>query len=312
MIDCQKPLVSVLIPAYNHDRYVKETILSVINQTYGYENIQLIVADDCSTDNTAKILLEMAGDYNFKLIIHKQNMGLPSTLNEMISISKGKYITSIASDDIMILDRIENQINILNRYPEIDLLAGDSILIDENGKQIYRYKRNFHLILINYYFEDFFLLSHKSGFAAGTIIFKTELIRRIGAYEAEYKIEDFYFQLKASYNKAKIVKCNVPFAYYRLHHKSFSSNTELMSLEVSKILSIYKDHPKYSKAIQNREINAMSKWVFSNKKAVIKQLSKKPILLFNKKIIRVILMVLLPSCVLKRRYPQYYFRYAVT
>jgi hypothetical protein len=85
-----------------------------------------------------------------------------------------------------------------------------------------------------------------------------------------------------------------------------------MSLEVSKILSIYKDHPKYSKAIQNREINAMSKWVFSNKKAVIKQLSKKPILLFNKKIIRVILMVLLPSCVLKRRYPQYYFRYAVT
>lgn len=309
MIDNEKPLVSVLVPAYNHEAWVNETILSVINQTYGYENIQLIVTDDCSTDDTAAILGELAAKFNFELIIHKKNIGLPSTLNEMISLSKGKYITICASDDIMILDRIENQINILKKNPDIDILAGAGVLIDEYGKTIYAFSKEPDSSLIDYSFDDLFLRL-KPGFAAGSVIIKSDLFKRIGAYDPNYKVEDYYFWLKAAYNKAKIVKCNMPFLYYRVHQKSFSSNEKLMDQEDSKILAIYESHPKYSKAIRYREFNLMSKWIFISKIIVIQHLIKNPILFFNRRVIKVLTMLILPSYILKRKFPENYFRYA--
>lgn len=309
MSDFQKPLVSVLIPAYNHETYVKEAILSVINQTYGYENIQLIVTDDCSSDTTAAILSELASKYNFKLILHTKNIGLPSCLNEMISLSKAKYITICASDDIMFLDRIENQINILKKNPDIDILTGDGILIDEHGNIIYDYSPNPQCSLINYTFDDLFLRL-KPGFAAGTVIIRSDLFQRIGAYDPNFTIEDYYFWLKAAYNNAKIVKCNVPFLFYRVHQKSLSSNSKLMDNEKSKILSIYKLHPKYSKARQNHEIIKLLKWIFISKITVIKHLIKNPMLLFNTKIVRLFVMLLLPTFVFKRKFLENYHRHA--
>lgn len=309
MIDNEKPLVSVLVPAYNHKDYVIETILSIINQTYGYENIQLIVIDDFSTDKTAVILYELAAKYDFKLIVHKQNLGVCTTLNEMISLSKGEYITACASDDIMILDRIENQINILKNNPDIDILAGDDILIDQHGKTIYTYSKDPYSSLITYSFDDLFLML-KPGFAAGSVIFKSDLFQRIGSYDTNYKVEDYYFWLKAAYHKAKIVKCNLPFLYYRVHDKSFSSNNKLMDQEVSKILAIYNLNPKYSTALQNREFYNMSKWIFYSKITVVLHLIKNPKMFLNKKIIKILAMLILPTFMLKRKFPEIYSRHA--
>jgi alpha-1,3-rhamnosyltransferase len=305
-----KPLVSVLIPAYNHEKYVEAAILSVVNQTYGYKNIQLIVTDDYSRDRTPIILKELAGKFGFTLILHEQNIGLCATMNEMISLSKGEFIASFASDDISIQDRIEKQINILSQYPDIDILTGEAILIDENGEIISDNLQNPDESLTSYNFDDIFLLNWP-GFSAGTAIIKRNLFTRIGAYDQNFKAEDYYFWLKAAYNKARIVKCNKPFLFYRIHRESFSSNDNIIIHEVSKILAIYKDHPKYSKALHNREIYNMSKWVFRSKNSVILHLIKNPALVFNKRIIKVLIMLILPTFVLKRKYPENYYRYVV-
>lgn len=212
-----KPLVTVAVPAYNHEAWVEETILSIVNQTYGYENIQLIVTDDCSTDRTPAILQKLADKYNFELILNKQNMGICLTINNMIKLTEGKYYIGIASDDIMFLDRIERQVEILTKNPEIDILAGRSIVIDSEGKEIGSKYQSYDDSLTTYSFEDIFLRL-KPGFPAGSAIIKKELFDRIGAYDPEYKIEDYYFWLKASHNAANITLCNRPFFYYRLHH----------------------------------------------------------------------------------------------
>ena len=82
------PLVSVVVPCYNHEKYVKETIESIVNQTY--KNIELIVIDDGSKDNSVKVIQELADKYGFTFI-HRPNKGLSATLNEGIRLSKGKY-----------------------------------------------------------------------------------------------------------------------------------------------------------------------------------------------------------------------------
>lgn len=305
----EKPIVTVIVPAYNHQEWVKESILSVINQTYGYENIQLIVTDDCSTDNTPKILKDLAEIYDFDLILHQRNNGICSTLNEMISLSKGKYITSIASDDIMFVDKIEKQINILNEHPDIDILAGSCFIIDKDGNNIYSFPIPNEQTLITYSFEDLFLML-KPGFPAGSIIIKRDLFQKIGAYDSNYKVEDYYFLLKAAANKAKIVRSNLPFNYYRLHRSSFSCNFEVMELEVDKILEIYKDHPKYSKALQNRKLFNLSKGVFNSKLNVISSLIGNPTLFLNKNVIKLLVMLVLPNIFIQGKFLEDSFRNA--
>ena len=100
----EKPLVSVVIPCYNHEKFVQDCIQSVIDQTY--ENIELIIIDDGSKDNSVKVIQELADKYGFTFI-HRPNKGLSATLNEGIRLSKGKYFSAIASDDILFLEKIE-------------------------------------------------------------------------------------------------------------------------------------------------------------------------------------------------------------
>jgi alpha-1,3-rhamnosyltransferase len=307
MSDLKKPLVSVIMSVYNHESFVEEAIVSIINQTYGFNNIQLIVTDDGSIDNTNSILRKLAHGYDFKLMIHDTNKGVCCSLNEMISFSEGEYICPFSSDDIMIPDRIEKQVSILNQNPDIDILGGDAILIDEEGEVIFHRLKNPTESYVTYNFEQIFLLQW-SGLCAGSTIIKRDLFLKIGCYDRNLKLEDYYFWLKAASSNAKILKYNIPFLYYRIHCKSFSACDKLMIQEVNKTLSVYKYHPKYSKALQNHEIYNMSKWIFRSKNSVIKHLFKNPHLLRNRKIIKVLLMYILPLFILKTRFPEEYYR----
>ena len=107
----QKYLVSVIIPNYNYDCFLEEAVLSVLNQTY--TNLECIVVDDGSTDNSAKLCeLLMEKDARLRLI-RKTNGGLPSTRNEGIKNSKGDLICFLDADDIWKTDKLENQIKVL-------------------------------------------------------------------------------------------------------------------------------------------------------------------------------------------------------
>ena len=122
------PLVSIVIPVHNGERYIKESINSCLEQTY--KNIEIIVVDDKSEDNTLNIL-KSYGNRITVIPVEKQN-GLGNVINIGIRESKGKYIARMDADDIMYPTRIEKQVEYLESHPSCIAVGGQIDIIDEN------------------------------------------------------------------------------------------------------------------------------------------------------------------------------------
>ena len=132
-------LVSVIIPAYNHESYVQECIQSIIDQTY--RSIELIILNDGSTDKTHSFITEMlpACRDRFTHIeyIDKPNEGLIKTLNLGLSKIRGTFIYPIASDDRAMPHAIETLHRFLSTHDEYGLVVGDNAIIDHQGQRCY-------------------------------------------------------------------------------------------------------------------------------------------------------------------------------
>jgi glycosyltransferase involved in cell wall biosynthesis len=124
-----KPLVTVVLPVHNGERYIREAIDSCLKQTY--DNIEILVVNDASTDNTKNILDEY-GEKIRVLDIEKQT-SLGAVLNIGIRASKGSYIARIDADDIMHPTRIEKQVELLEREKDIVVVGGQVDIIDGDG-----------------------------------------------------------------------------------------------------------------------------------------------------------------------------------
>ncbi len=116
------PKVSVLMPAYNSEKYIGEAIESILNQTF--TDFEFIIINDGSTDNTAKIVRKYAKkDKRIKFVDNKKNKGVTKTRNELLKLAKGEYIACMDSDDISLPTRFEKQIKYMNEHPECGVLG---------------------------------------------------------------------------------------------------------------------------------------------------------------------------------------------
>ena len=128
----QKPLVSVIISTYNEEKYIAESIRSILLQDY--PNIEIIIVDDASTDDTVRIIREMKSD-KVRLYLNKENKKLAHNLNFAISKANGKYVARMDADDIAWKNRISEQVAYMEKHPDIDVLAafaksfGDSTIL---------------------------------------------------------------------------------------------------------------------------------------------------------------------------------------
>ena len=131
----QLPLISVLIPTFNVEKYVTEAIESICNQTY--VNLEIIIVDDCSTDMTFKILTEFTKfDNRIKLFRNKENLGIVGALNFALAQANGKYIARMDGDDISYPHRIDILYKYLASNPQIGLIGSQTETIDEAGNSI--------------------------------------------------------------------------------------------------------------------------------------------------------------------------------
>jgi len=131
-----KPLVSVIMPAYNAEKYIAEAIESVVAQSY--ENWELIVIDDCSADNTAEIARSFAEkDGRIRLIKNNKNIGAAETRNKGLDLAKGEYIALLDSDDVWLPEKTEKQLE-LAEQTEADIVYCSYAMIDENGAKIHK------------------------------------------------------------------------------------------------------------------------------------------------------------------------------
>lgn len=134
-LNSTKPLVSVVIPVYNANGFLSDAIESIQNQTY--KNLEIIIVDDGSTDETPKILRSFAKkDKRIKILTNRKNLNIATSLNKGIKIAKGKYIARMDADDISPPSRIEKQMRYLLAHPNIVILGGQCKTIDIKNKII--------------------------------------------------------------------------------------------------------------------------------------------------------------------------------
>ncbi len=114
--------ISVVTASYNYQDYIKEAIQSVLNQTY--HDWELIIVDDCSTDNSVEVIKSYKDD-RIKLFVNEKNLGLKETVKRGIEKASGEWIVFLESDDILTSDNIEKKLEIVKKYPEINLIFND-------------------------------------------------------------------------------------------------------------------------------------------------------------------------------------------
>lgn len=132
----QSPLVSVRIPAYNHEKYIRACIESVLNQTY--QNFEIVIVDDCSSDGTVGVIRRFA-DPRVKLAVHKRNEGMNVTVEHCMKNCRGQYVANMCSDDVWLPEKLEKQVAFLERHPEYDAVFTGVELIGENGRPLNRF-----------------------------------------------------------------------------------------------------------------------------------------------------------------------------
>lgn len=125
-----KPLVSVIMPVYNAERYIRAAVDSILRQSFS--EFELIVVDDCGADSSMEILAGIK-DERIKIIHNGTNQGIAFSRNRAIGASVGKYIAIMDDDDIAMPDRLLHQVQFLESNPMIDVLGGQASIIDENG-----------------------------------------------------------------------------------------------------------------------------------------------------------------------------------
>jgi glycosyltransferase involved in cell wall biosynthesis len=124
-----QPQVSVILPVFNCEKYIFKSVTSILNQTF--KNLECIIIDDCSTDNTIAVI-ETIDDDRIRLIRKKHNTGYVESLNMGIREAKGKYIARMDADDISLPERLAKQVDFLDHHQHTAVVATKIKLIDEN------------------------------------------------------------------------------------------------------------------------------------------------------------------------------------
>ena len=171
------PKVTVRISAYNHEGYIEQAILSIVNQTY--QDFELLVIDDGSTDRTPEILERLSQEYEF-YFERQQNMGLPKTLNKLIRMAKGEYVSGCSSDDYWPLTRLEEQVAELDSNLNVDLVHSKVEAVDEKGIQVQFLKPPMPFV----HGEDQFIpfIMHKRRYYAPTHMVRRASFNRVGYF----------------------------------------------------------------------------------------------------------------------------------
>lgn len=240
-------LVSVIIPAYNHSQYVQEAIQSVIDQTY--KNIELIVVDDGSKDDTWTKINAMKNvcEERFVRVVFEtqQNKGTCLTLNKLLQLAEGEYVQLLASDDKFSSESTQILHKFLSEHPDYALAVGRNEFIDEKGvicywdqnrnnvydKEIAKYKsftdiQNQLVKLDSKDFGTYEMLLKGNHIPNGYLIRKS-IFDKIGYFTPEAPLEDYWMMLQiAKYAKMKYIDTTT--FYYRWHGANTASQIEKM------------------------------------------------------------------------------------
>ncbi|NBK91500.1 glycosyltransferase [bacterium 1XD21-13] len=215
--------VSIVLPVYNGEENLEKSIESILNQTY--QNIQLIIVDDCSTDKTPDIINSfIKKDSRICLIRNKENLKLPASLNVGFRYADGEYYTWTSDDNMYHESAIETMVNYLEENPTISMVYCNVLLIGRKGD-----------ILCKNELPDPEQLLFKNTIGA-CFLYRSEVANKVGEYdETLFLAEDYDYWLRI-FQEGKIKHLGEFLYYYRCHENSLTSTKhEMVKVQTSKV-----------------------------------------------------------------------------
>lgn len=187
-----RPLVSILMPAYNAEKFISEAIGSIVNQDYS--NWELLILDDASKDSTL-LIIRTFQDERIRIFQHQENLGYLHSSNEIVEKVEGDFITFLDADDTCQPNRISSCLSAFESDSELDFLTTDHIRTDESGKTI---SENRMKIDYDRYASE---PTYYPTICCATIFLRKELQKKVGGYDPFFKEiggEDYHWLFRLS------------------------------------------------------------------------------------------------------------------
>jgi glycosyltransferase involved in cell wall biosynthesis len=233
------PLVTIGIPNYNYAHYIKNTLNSVAHQTY--PNIELIIVDDCSTDDSINEIdnwiKNYSGTVKINFIKNEVNLGLTKSCNVILKNATGKYLQTLDADDIIFPKKIEKQVPLFKNGNNVALVYSNAEIIDESGKIIHPN----YLEQIRYNENEmpqgkiFDALFEFNFIPLPSVLIDKEMALVAGGFDEHQQVQDYYMWLKLS-EKHDMLYLNEKTAYYRSHQSSMSRSSKTSARSVESVL----------------------------------------------------------------------------
>lgn len=264
-------LVTVICSSYNHEKFVKESLQSVLNQTY--KNIQIIVIDDYSTDNSIEAIEQITKKHPEIIFIKNQtNLGLTKSITNAMHYAKGEYFIDLAADDLLLPNCIEIQLNtfINSKFKNLAMVYGNAELITEEGNHS------------SYYFDvneslkcktkrpsgDIYskVISFETTICSVSAMYNKAVFDKLNGYDTTLSYEDLDFWIRASrdYNiefideivmQKRIVSNSLQTTLYTKHNKN-SYSTYIILRKAYKLNKNKKEHLALSKRVNFEILNS--------------------------------------------------------
>lgn len=227
------PTVSVIITTWNFGRFIRDTLESLFNQTY--QDFEVIVVDDGSTDDTATIMRPYLDRVTYLRREHRGHVAR----HDGIKVSRGKYLCFLDADDIYTPDKLELQTAFMEAHPEVDFVFSDFCTFDDTGVLMPSFKpKQKRLQRIPYRREGVHRLFTKSLFEAylfenfvfpGSLLARRDYVVRVGMFDASLEAKIFHGRLIYTIGDAKVAYTDKVLVKRRIHRDRISAKSEMVN-----------------------------------------------------------------------------------
>ncbi len=254
------PLVSILIPTFNREKYLGEAIDSALSQTY--KNIEIVVHDDASTDGTSE-LLKTYNDPRLRIITTEDNHGMLGGWNYIVRQARGEYIKFLASDDLLDPDCVSMLVDAALVHPNASIVTSQRKFIDESGKVTKKMGFAKKDVVANGIDHAHWILTtlreNKIG-EPSAVLYPTKLVKSAGEYDPRFsQFADFEYWIRLLHF-GDLVYVNKPLCSFRLHSGSNTSaaiRDGRFITEIFTLLKKYYDNPEYCAAFNLTNIDRL-------------------------------------------------------
>lgn len=248
--------VSVILPVYNVENYIKKSLDSIINQTFNLNDIEVIMVDDCSTDNSGEIIDEYASKYdNFRAIHLDENSGAAGKpRNVGLNIASSDFVMFLDSDDCFVENALEILLNKIRQDDELDIVLGGYVNIyDKKQEIILPFKGNEDKYFVNTLNE--FDLAKMNPAISSKIFRKDFLIRNNIIFPEGIPGQDLVFFLNSFFNSSKILSLNDFIVYKRILRSKGSDKSISFNLNYNYIIGLIKAYTLTLNIFKENNVN---------------------------------------------------------